>query len=338
MPIDSSEIYSFIDSIIADSGDHQIANFWKEYWFDLGHIKRLQIVIEKIKPLLQANKSILEIGSFGEFPLILMKHFNIQNVFALSYEGGVINYGNGKLLPVGHPETEIPFVITPCNVEASPLPHGNKSLDIITCFEVLEHLRTDPMFMMTEINRTLVDQGMLILTTPNSSSWESLAKVADFQQPIGSSTFVADGSGMWHCKEYSKREMEIIFDMAGFTIDQFETFDCLPADHKGLESRMAPLKEFVDSQSWWEESLRKQNFFIVAHKTSQPKMRKYVPLYSADIASENQQSLQDEISSLQVENQIQKDQLAHLKELESKFKHPGFLLKQALRSLLGSKG
>ena len=50
------------------------------------------------------------------------------------------------------------------------LPYENKSFDLVWCSEVLEHLR-DPQFIVSEIRRVLKENGMLILTTPNSNFW-----------------------------------------------------------------------------------------------------------------------------------------------------------------------
>lgn len=326
-------IYDFIVEICKNSTDEPLAVFWQEYWLDLGHWKRLQITVDKIESYLTPDIHLLDVGSFGEFPLLLRKMFGLYNVSALNMEGGLINYGDNRLLPLGDKRTEHSFLIGQCDIEQKVLPYESESMGVVTCFEVLEHLRYDPMFVMREINRVLVPGGKLVLTTPNSSSWGTLARVADKQPPIGSSVFPLDGSGIWHCKEYAVGEIEPLFLKAGFTIEKYETFDCLPHEEKGFESRMGVLKEWLDTQEWWNPVERRQNHFVIATKISQPQTRKYTPLYTGNVLAHEQQPLSDKIDQLKLEIQRQKAHIARLQNEQGIW----FLFNKFCKSLFGGK-
>lgn len=58
------------------------------------------------------------------------------------------------------------------NVEKDRFPFNNKTFDLVLCTEVIEHLIQSPSHMITEINRILKDDGLLILSTPNGLYWE----------------------------------------------------------------------------------------------------------------------------------------------------------------------
>lgn len=272
---------AFLEGICRDS-DNRTAKFWRDYWLKTGHIRRLLQTLEKLDPLLESKPALLDVGSFGEFPLILLKYYQLPAVYANSLEGDFICYGQGKLLQVGSPDIEIALVIEQCDVERRPMTQADETLDVVTCFEVLEHLRYDPMFMMLEIHRVLRDGGLLVLSTPNAGSWESLARLAAFESPFIFSSYFADGSGIGHCKEYSAHEIRQLAENAGFRVEKLETFDSVPPNSE-LDLKMSALKDFMRPQSWWTEELRGQTFLMHARKITNPTMRKYYPLYTEDI-------------------------------------------------------
>lgn len=49
-------------------------------------------------------------------------------------------------------------------------PVGNKTIDVVSCIQVIEHLRASETFF-SEANRVLRDRGILILSTPNPLGW-----------------------------------------------------------------------------------------------------------------------------------------------------------------------
>ncbi len=53
-----------------------------------------------------------------------------------------------------------------CQVGSQPLPHDDRSLELVYMAEVIEHL-FDPDAALRDIGRVLVDDGHLVLSTPN---------------------------------------------------------------------------------------------------------------------------------------------------------------------------
>jgi SAM-dependent methyltransferase len=153
---------------------------------------------------------------------------------------------------------------------------------MVTCFEILEHLRHDPMFMMLEIHRVLRNDGVLVLSTPNASSWLTLVRVAGLESPFGFSTYFANGSGIGHSKEYSISEIEQLLENAGFRTEKLETLNTESPDLH-LRQKTGGLHETLRRQDWWKEELRGETLLLQARKSGKPKMRKYFPLYTEDI-------------------------------------------------------
>lgn len=98
------------------------------------------------------------------------------------------------------------------NVE--PLPFPDRSLDVVICMEVVEHLyNTD--LLIGEIARVLPPGGRMILTTPNLSSWANrVASMAGYQ-PFSLDVSFKKGYGRprgydsvnGHIKAFSRRAL-----------------------------------------------------------------------------------------------------------------------------------
>lgn len=105
------------------------------------------------------------------------------------------------------------------DIESQPLPFPAGSVDVVVCWEVLEHLGRDPMFLLHEINRILVGDGLLHLTTPNSASAVSFAKVADGETAGIWPVFLVSGGSDRHNREYTPAELTRLLEAAGFRCD-----------------------------------------------------------------------------------------------------------------------
>ncbi len=62
-----------------------------------------------------------------------------------------------------------------CDIERQPLPFDNERFDCVVFAEVFEHLRIDPLFVLSEINRVMRMGGRLFFTTPNLYSAQRLS-------------------------------------------------------------------------------------------------------------------------------------------------------------------
>jgi hypothetical protein len=100
------------------------------------------------------------------------------------------------------------------------------SVTCVTCFELLEHLVGDPMHMVSEANRMLVDSGTLYLTTPNVLHDYNLVTLMFGGHPYGWSVYTRH-YGDRHNREYTPFELIELLNAGGFEMDAFETLTYL---------------------------------------------------------------------------------------------------------------
>jgi 2-polyprenyl-3-methyl-5-hydroxy-6-metoxy-1,4-benzoquinol methylase len=118
-----------------------------------------------------------------------------------------------------------------CDVQASPLPVANASVDVALCCEVIEHLDGDVRRVLAETRRAVRSDGMLLLTTPNHASmanrW-SLARGRSVFPPVDHAEYpFYRGAGvpnpMRHVREFTVEEISALLHGAGFTRVTLET-------------------------------------------------------------------------------------------------------------------
>lgn len=280
---DSEELRSFIVQL-ASRSELPFASFLQEYWLETGHIERLLYLFHRVTPLLKSTDHLLDIGSFGEWPLLLWKYLGLSHLYGCSLEGNYLAYGHGSLKQPHELGKEFELTINQIDVENQPLPFEDKSIDVITCFEVLEHFRYDPVFAMKEFNRVLKDDALLILTTPNVNSYEGLLRMIQYNTPCIFSRYHPREDfhrGIGHSKEYSVTEVRQLLKNCGFKVNLLETFDSLPPQMLSPESiaKYRDLKPFLEARGWSEEFAR-QGMFVVARRVSKVVYRYFYPLYT----------------------------------------------------------
>jgi len=120
------------------------------------------------------------------------------------------------------------YTVALLNSERNAMPFNAKSVDLITMFEVIEHFTSDPMFFLTEANRVLKENGMLLISTPNSVSYESIIQGLNGLPPMLFYKFQKGKSSDRHHLEYSPNLLAEIVESAGFDIVSMETHDDKP--------------------------------------------------------------------------------------------------------------
>ena len=111
------------------------------------------------------------------------------------------------------------------DVDLAPLPFPPASIDVVCCFELLEHLALDPMLVVAESNRVLKAGGYLLLSTPNIASWEAALKLLRGKNPNLWSAYSRnhEHSKVRHHREYTAMEVERLLCDGGFHIDILKT-------------------------------------------------------------------------------------------------------------------
>ncbi len=113
------------------------------------------------------------------------------------------------------------------NAEKDPFPYPDGYFSTVLCCELLEHLTTDPMHMMMELNRILKPGGHLVLTTPNIASLRAVAAILQGFHPMLFPAYIRpreDGEvDARHSREYTAREIQALLEVAGFEVTLLDT-------------------------------------------------------------------------------------------------------------------
>jgi len=111
------------------------------------------------------------------------------------------------------------------DIERSILPFGDDEFACALLCETFEHLRIDPAFVLSEINRVLAPGAALLFTTPNVYSLPSLGRfllgrsVAD---PLEEYAKLRNIGHMGHVREYSAREVARFLEASGFAVQSID--------------------------------------------------------------------------------------------------------------------
>jgi len=115
-----------------------------------------------------------------------------------------------------------------CNAEIEPLPWDDDCFDAVVCCQALEHFTHTHLFAVKEMHRVLKPGGILELDVPNVACFRNRSRLLRgknitwdyrefylYHEPI-----LQNGMSFYplrHNREFTKKELEILFREAGFT-------------------------------------------------------------------------------------------------------------------------
>jgi SAM-dependent methyltransferase len=244
-------------------------------WYLGAHVRRLGETLALAAPYIRPTDRVLEAGSYGHIPLLVWRLFGPTSVYAYSLQAGFIGFGQGAIRSENDPRIEFQCHIEAVNIERDQWSHDDGSLDVVLCFEVLEHLREHPVFMMAEANRVLKLGGYFILTTPNSSSYRAIINILYHENPFIYSVYGSERGGMGHIKEYAVNELQLLIKNSGFEVILHKTF----SPYNDEKDSLFPMLREVLHKYGLVDELSGSTHFLVARKTGQPNYEYYQPLY-----------------------------------------------------------
>jgi len=120
---------------------------------------RHMFVYEHVKERLNSNDYVLDLG-FGEGYGTAHLADNCKEIIGVDVEDKVVAYANKR-----YQKDNCHFIKYDGNI----LPFDDNSFDVITSFQVIEHIENEPAYV-SEIYRVLKPGGRAILTTPNKAT------------------------------------------------------------------------------------------------------------------------------------------------------------------------
>lgn len=187
-----------------------------DYWDFIRHKDRYandaKILGDTIDNSVKASSPVVEIGSFpGHFTALLSE-------LQIPFIG--IDLSPERMDGI---KAHFHLDIRQCDIERESLPLSNGSVNYLVFSEVFEHLRVDPLFTLTELNRVLKLGGYMLLTTPNLYSIQQCARFISgrgFGDPLNEFNKLRTLGHMGHIREYSHREICRFLEFSGFEVEQ----------------------------------------------------------------------------------------------------------------------
>ena len=139
-----------------------------------------------------------------------------------------------------------PYTVDNFDVQQERWPYGDASFDVVLFCEMLEHLNTDPLQVLAEINRVLKKDGLLLLTTPNIASAKSFNYILEGNSPYVFGQYVPGGLPTdRHNREFTATEIERLFFAAGFQVVTLETRNSWWKDQNAALAKLVSLGQSI---------------------------------------------------------------------------------------------
>ena len=238
------------------------------------HTPRLARTLALV-PRPQKTGRVLELGCYMQITPLLQRVCGYSEVRGAYY--GPPGRTDRKTMQFA--DTEFSCDVDHFNAERDRFPYPDEHFDLVIAAEIIEHLTYDPMHMLLEARRVLVDGGYLLVTTPNVGSITSVSKTLDghdnpqifflYERPSpGKETDIG------HVREYTVYELGEAVKAAGFEVVQlFTTFIDEFSSHR-------PLLKFLEENGWNPENRGEQSWCLALKGASLPVDRYPFFIYS----------------------------------------------------------
>lgn len=225
------------------------------------HITRLRKTLD-MTPRGGPGRRVLEMGAYLQITPALKYRLGYEEIRGCYYgEAGrtdrrTARHENGQ---------EFVCEIDLFNAERDVYPYEDGYFSTVLCCELLEHLPTDPMHMMSEIHRILVPGGHLVLTTPNAASLRAIESILGGGHPGFFQSYLRprpEGEvEVRHNREYTPAEIRRLLKDSGFEVERLETGEFCEAPHPEFQWVVNLLERYQ-----CPTELRGEDIFVVARK------------------------------------------------------------------------
>lgn len=187
------------------------------------HLDRLVQTLALV-PSPSATGRILELGCYNQITSLLASELGYQDVRGAYFgEAGCSDEATAR----ANGEVIFRCRIDLFDVEKDQFPYEDESFDTVLACEIIEHLAVDPMHMLLECRRVLVDGGALLLTTPNCVGISAVArclKGTEAPQIFSRYPHPAKNEACGpHVREYAPAEVVKALQAAGYRLETLLT-------------------------------------------------------------------------------------------------------------------
>ena len=232
------------------------------------HLARLARTLE-LTPQGDASQSILEMGSYMQITPALKFQLGYGTVRGCYY--GRLGRSDRKFAASVNGQ-EFECLIDHFDAEKDTYPYEDAAFDTIVCGELVEHLFSDPMHMMSEVNRILKPGGHFVITTPNIISYRALAAILESYHPGFFTAYIRPNpsgeTDARHNREYTPGEIQHLLTGSGFEVVRLETGPFRDEPHPEF-SWIRVLLEKLELQTYW----RGDGIYAVGKKAGPVKER-----------------------------------------------------------------
>jgi SAM-dependent methyltransferase len=194
------------------------------------HLPRFVKTFSVLETIVLPRQRWLDVSSDPWFCLLARQELRGPDITPTALEAEEITFHSGS------GEASYHYQALPLEIRPDTTTFGlGDNYDLVTAFEVLEHIQFHPAPFLAGVNQALRVGGRLVLTTPNASSWFALNRMLDGGCTYQTYQF---GGPMTHRKEYTTWETKRLLETAGFQVDSIATFNCYPNDRIGLRSTL----------------------------------------------------------------------------------------------------
>lgn len=244
LDISEDAIENNIKWVIANTrSDSPFQAFIRSYFgkraFRTQSLNRFALSVELVKKYCPPNGSWVDVGAFCHDAMLLKIQRPDIVIHLASYDGCII-YQDENGLHYYDGKGERPNNSVYCqklDLEQQSLDAQSGTIDLVTSFEMLEHLKYSPSIFMREVNRLLKLNGYLILTTPNATSATAIASILDGKHPALCPLYHRNPKyGRIHPLEYARDQLSDLVTSYGFELKIIASVNMTPFEKDEIEA------------------------------------------------------------------------------------------------------
>ncbi len=238
------------------------------------HIARLRKTLDMTPPG-GAGRRVLEMGAYLQITPALRFRLGYEEVRGCYY-GRAGRTDRRSARHVNGDEFICDIDLFDAERDVYPYPDGYFST--VLCCELLEHLSSDPMYLLSEVHRILAPGGHLVLTTPNAASLRAIESILGGGHPGFFQAYMRprpEGEvEARHNREYTPAEIRRLLEDAGFEVERLETGEFCDAPHPEFEWVLHMLERYQCPRE-----LRGEDIFVLGRKAGPVRERYPAWLY-----------------------------------------------------------